>query len=91
MDLDRIRKNDGYVYFWAVTDFLKPDKYGDMSSKIYREVDCKAFRQRDLTYFFYKQPMGGGQGESFNPDNPEWKYPPPESVVEFMMDTVCAQ
>ena len=62
VDLDRIRKNDGYVYFWSLTDRLKPDFYGGMSSKIYREVDCKGFRFKTLTQIYYNQPMGRGTG-----------------------------
>ena len=91
LDLDRIRKNDGYVYVWRLRDYLKPDKWGDMSSKVYLEVDCKAFRYKNLTYIFYKQPMGEGEGVSSNNDNPEWEYPPPESMVEFILNKVCAQ
>ena len=91
VDLDRIRKNDGYMYVWILQDDIKPDKYGDMSNKIYREIDCKGFRYKSLTYMFYKQPMGGGEGESANGDNPEWKYPPPDSNIEHIMNFVCAQ
>ena len=91
MDLDRIRKNDGYVYVWSLADYLKPNKTGDMSNKLYREVDCKGFRYKGLTYIFYKQPMGEGKGESSSPSNPEWDYAPPESVDETMLNTVCAQ
>ena len=91
VDLDRIRKNDGYVYFWTLTDQLKPDEWGGMSTKVYYEGDCKAFRNRGLTYIYYKQPMGEGEGDSDSPSNPEWEYPTPDSVIEFMLNIICAQ
>ncbi len=37
VDFDRIRKVDGFVYWWQVTDFLKPDYRGDFSYKAYRK------------------------------------------------------
>ena len=35
VDYDRIRKHDGYVYCWEMGDYLKPNKYGDLSVKSY--------------------------------------------------------
>ena len=91
IDFDRIRKNGGYVYAWTLTDYLKPTKHGDMSNKIYREVDCKAFRYRALTIIFYKQPMGEGNADTNPAIDKEWEYPPPESIGELVVNTVCAQ
>ena len=91
LDLDRIRKNGGYVYVWILGDKLKPGEDGTMSSKVYREIDCKAFREKGLTYIYYKQPMGEGEGDSNSPSNPEWNYPPPDSMSEFIANEVCAQ
>ena len=91
MELDRIRKNDGYVYAWMLTDYLKPDGTGNMSVKVYMEIDCKAFRRKTLTFIFYKQPMGEGEGDSQTSQNQEWHYPPPDSVSEGKLNTVCAQ
>ena len=91
VDLDRIRKNDGYVYAWSLSDHLKPNEDGFMSSKSYREVDCKAFREKTLSYISYKQPMGEGEGRTSSPDNPKWRYPPPDSVIEILTNLICSQ
>ena len=92
LDLDRIRKNDGYVYYWKLQDYLKPDKYGDLSDKFYVEGDCKRFRRRWLSSISYKQPMGEGTaGNSASNSNPEWTYPSPDSVSELLLNRVCAQ
>ena len=91
IDLDRVRKNGGYTYFWYLNNLIKPDDYGHSSNKFYTEVDCKAFRHRTLTYIYYKQPMGEGEGESQTSQNQEWRYPPPDSMSESMLNKVCAQ
>ena len=41
VDFETIRKHDGYVYWWELGDYLKPDKFGDLSSKGYHQGDCK--------------------------------------------------
>ena len=33
VDFERIRKHGGYVYYWYMRDYLKPNKWNDMSSK----------------------------------------------------------
>ena len=91
VNFDWIRKHGGYVYYWYLTDYLKPDKYGDLSSKIYTQGDCKRLRVKALSYSFHNEPMGGGTAEIIEPkeDNTNWKYPPPKSSMETMLKSVC--
>lgn len=88
VDFDRIRKHDGYVYYWRLFDYLKPSQYGDLSSKMYVQGDCKQFRYKRLSFSFHKEPMGGGIGETGTPPD-DWKYPPPNSAVEQILKSVC--
>ena len=39
---------DGYVYFWALEDLLKPDQDGDMSYINYYQCDCNIFRFKQI-------------------------------------------
>ena len=90
VDLERIRKVDGYVYFWELGDYSKPvTKMMLQSSKRYFQGDCKILRYKILSYVFHKQPMGRDTGETSEPVNKEWLYPPPNSVVETTLKTVC--
>jgi hypothetical protein len=89
VDYERIKKHDGYVYFWSLTDYLKPSPHGIFSSKTYKQGDCKLFRVKGLSYVHHKQPMGSGTGISDNPKNPEWNYPPPNSPIETILKQVC--
>ena len=91
VDFERIRKVDGYVYYWMLSDYLKPSPYGDLSYKTYNQGDCKLFRYKTLTGVSHKEPMGGGTGDSISPENPEWIYLPPNSVIETTLKSVCSR
>ena len=89
LDYERIRKHDGYVYYWILIDYLKPSSTGILSSKLYVQGDCKLFRYKALSFSHHKEPMGDGTGDRSNPKNPEWRYPPPNSVNEIILKDVC--
>ena len=93
LDFERIRKVDGFVYWWQLTDFLKPNQYGHFSGKSYRQGDCKSFRWKILSWSLHKEPMGGGTG--YTPPVPkehkDWKYPPPDTVDETILTKVCSR
>ena len=91
VDFERIRKHDGYVYFWKMSDYLKPDEFGDLSDKVYNEGDCNLFRFKTLSYSFHKEPMGGGTGDVQEPVKKSWEYATPDSVNEIILKEVCSQ
>ena len=90
VDFERIRKHDGYVYWWSLLDYLEPLK-GYLSVKTYLQGDCKLFRYKNLSASFHKEPMGEGTGRSISPKNPEWIYPSPDSADEKPLKTVCSR
>jgi hypothetical protein len=91
VDYERIRKHGGYVYYWYLSDYLKPTKFGHLSAKTYNQGDCKLFRFKRLSYSFHKEPMGGGTGDVQKPvkESQGWKYPPPNSSIEHILKSVC--
>jgi hypothetical protein len=91
VDFERIRKHGGYVYFWELSDYLKPNKDGILSHKIYSEVDCKLFRFKTLSYSFHDDPMGRGTGEVSSSILKDWMYPSPDSVNEKLLKSVCSR
>ena len=91
VDFERIRKVDGYVYYWVLQDYLKPTKQGDLSGKSYYQGDCKLFRYKNLSYSFHKEPMGGGTGDVDNVPDKDWKYPAPNTVNEVILKSVCSR
>ena len=88
VDFDRIRKHGGYVYYWRLIDYLKPDKDGDLSGKVYTQGDCKLFRIKVLDFSFFKEPMGEGTFDTITPPN-DWVYPHPKSSMEGTLKSVC--
>ena len=91
VDFESIRIKDGYVYWWILSDILKPTMQGHLSSKTYNQGDCKLFRVKYLSWIFYLKPMGGGTGNSDGPKNPQWDYPDPNSVMENILRAVCSR
>ena len=90
VDFERIRKNDGYLYYWQLGDFLKPAK-GFLSVTVYRQLDCRLFRYKSLSYSFHKKPMGEKPSETVNHRNTEWEYPSPNSSNETIIKRVCGK
>ena len=90
VDFERIKKHDGYVYYWQLGDYPKPNKYGVLSFKTYIQGDCKKFRLKWLSVSFHKGSMGGGEiGATSNTPDKEWTYPSPDSVREYVLKSVC--
>ena len=90
VDYERIRKHDGYVYFWQLSDYLKPTSTGRLSAKTYHQGDCKLFRFKYLSDSYYIEPMGEGTpSTSSNKPDTEWTYPSPNSVAEIVLQSVC--
>ena len=90
VDFEGMRKHDGYHFFWRITDYLKPDQWGDLSSKVYYQAECKSFRMRRLSSSYHTQPMGKGTPSDVNnTPKQEWVYPSPDSVAEFTLEQVC--
>jgi hypothetical protein len=89
VDYERIRKHDGYVYYWFLADYLRPTEQGHLSGSGYNQGDCEIFRVKILSYIFHNQPMGRDVGETSSPENPEWIYARPGSTNESILQTVC--
>ena len=89
VDFDRMRKNNGYTYYWHLVDRLEPSGTGILSYQVYNQGDCEMFRFKNLSFSFHKQPMGEGSGNADSPPNPEWMYPPPNTPIEIMLKRVC--
>jgi hypothetical protein len=86
IDHDRTRVHNGYLYVYILVDYLTP-KVGDYSVEYYRQVDCNSFRFKTISFIFYKQPMGKGNGKVT--DGFDWDSPAPGSINERIFETAC--
>ena len=93
VDFDKIKKKDGYVYYWELGDYLKPNEFGDLSAKVYREVDCKLFRFKVLGDSYYTEPMGRGTpSASSNVADKEWSdLRTLNSAAHSVLKKVCSK
>ena len=91
VDFERIRKHGEYFYWWDLVNYLKPTENGRLSSKSYKQGNCKLFRMKYLRHVHYNQPMGRGAGDSNSPKNPEWNYPSPNSYNQYILKKVCSR
>ena len=93
VDSERIQKHGGFIYFWYIRDYLKPETNGDLSGKEYRQGDCKLFRYKILSSSFHKEPMGGGT--SFVPFDyfwsEDWKKNLGNSLDGTILKSVCSR
>jgi len=90
VDLERIKKLDGFIYYWELANFSKP-RLSYLSVKSFRKVDCKLLGSRTLTVTFYKEPMGAGTlSKGYDTPDKEWGYSPPQSIGEDVLKTVCS-
>ena len=90
VDFERMRKHDGFVYYWQLTDYIKPTNYSHLSSKIYAQGDCKLFRYKYLSLSFHNESMGGGSDDT-NTLKQDWTYPSPNATTEFVLKSVCSR
>jgi hypothetical protein len=59
IDINSIKKNSEFVYAWILSDYMKPDSYGDLSSKTLYETKCNTpIKFRGISWHYYKLPMG---------------------------------
>ena len=90
LDVETIKESNGLVYYWSLTDYLKPIDSGILSAKILQEVNCNTPRKkRTLSASYYSTPMGKGTPIGTDSEEQEWLYSPPNSVLKFMIDQVC--
>ena len=88
IDYDRIRENNGYVYYWTQSDYKKPLSGNSRSSHIYIMGDCEVFRVKFLSYTFFEGNMGKGDSETMEGED-KWYYPTPNSSIEIILKSVC--
>jgi hypothetical protein len=88
IDTDTIREYNSYVYYCELGDSTKP-KGSSLSAKFYNELDCGVRRVRTLSYTFYRESMGIDKINEVVKGNPEWKYPQPRTIDEYLLDYAC--
>ena len=66
VDLTSIKKVGNNAFYFRLLDYIKPSDQGDLSSKVYFEVNCLDLSYRYIKDFYYKEPMGNGEHQVFD-------------------------
>ena len=91
LDYDRIRKVDGYLYYWYLSNFAQPINGRIYSASNYAQGDCKLLRFKRVSTTAFKRPMGKGfiGSRPHKKKNQDWDYPHPNSPMESVLRSVC--
>ena len=60
IDFERIKQRGATVYYWKLSDHLKPNSGGYLSVISYEVGDCEMFRVKTLQMTHYRHSMGTG-------------------------------
>jgi len=91
IDNDSLKEHDGHIYWWGLTDYVKPTRSGDLSAEAYSEGDCGINRWRLLSIIFFKQSMGRGQQDIQTPtgEYANWYYPTRDRIDGILLNHAC--
>ena len=88
VDLSSIKKVGNNVFYFSLMDYIKPTDQGDLSSKIYFEVNCLDLSYRYIKDFYYKEPMGNGEYTIYD-EIGEWENNTKGSIGDAARKFVC--
>jgi len=91
VDKSSFKYNQGMVYWWSLTDYIKPTKDGFMSYKYFKEGDCKNNRFRYLSSLAYREPLATGESK-YEESSDKWYIieTSPQNIMPFSeLGKVC--
>ena len=89
VDFNSIKKKDGLVYFWSLTDYYKTAPSGTNSIKAFMLLECDLLRFKILSDHAFTGKMGKGKVTINNKPDKEWNYNPPGSAGYLVDQKVC--
>ena len=97
VDVDNIKKRNGFVYYWNLVDYIEPTKIGAYSDISKYRADCVDEKQTWLSNTFYSQPLA--EGKIITEGIPVWnhygstlneiRYLTPGSIEHNLLQKVC--
>jgi len=91
---DSIKKDDSFVYAWVMSNFIKPNEFGNLSYKSYHQMSCETpIKSKMLSLRFFKGPMGEGESELMRTkllEEKGWQYVEQGTVLAYTVNMACA-
>ena len=88
LDVDRIRSDNNYVYYWEMADLNKPTNQA-LSILRYIKGDCSIIRFKTLQYVLYDGNMASGEKQMRDSVKKDWKYYSPGGIGEDILEKAC--
>jgi len=88
VDVDKIKKDKGFTYFWVLSNFTNPvgeSRY--LSAKVKWKADCKKKKRKKLGVFIYKKNNAEELLKSFRGFG--WQFPAPKTIGYAQLKFAC--
>ena len=70
VDMDSVKTNEQYIYYWAMENSVEPDMFGALSKAWYIKADCDIHKYKILSTVLYKAKDGKQRFNTFNKSHP---------------------
>ena len=91
IDYDKIKEQNGYIYFWQLTNYNE-SKDRIQSTRNFYQGDCNLGRLKILSFSTNSLPWFSGEilnpADDFKPDV-KWRYTPPGTMWEAVLTAAC--
>ena len=89
IDKNSLNKKDDKVFFIKMHEYSDFNDYGEKSSIIHHEVDCKNLKFKYLTDFYFKLPMGEGEPSFVGNEESDWIEVKDDTILKVLVSYVC--
>ena len=89
IDKNSINKKGDKIFFIKMHEYSDFNDYGEKSSIIHHEVDCKNLKFKYLTDFYFKLPMGEGEPSFVGNEESDWIEVKDNTILKVLVDYVC--
>ena len=89
IDKNSINKKGDKIFFIKMHEYSDFNDYGEKSSIIHHEVDCKNLKFKYLTDFYYKLSMGEGEPSFVGNEESDWIEVKNDTILKVLVSYVC--
>ena len=89
IDKNSINKKGDKVFFIKMHEYPDFNDFGEKSSIIHHEVDCKNLKFKYLTDFYFKLPMGEGEPSFVGNEESDWIEVKNDTILKNLVSYVC--
>ena len=89
IDKNSINQKGDKIFFIKMHEYSDFNDYGEKSSIIHHEVDCKNLKFKYLTDFYFKLPMGEGEPSFVGNEESDWIEVKDDTILKDLVSYVC--